>query len=179
MQLPVPAPSTFRLPPVTGSAVQQIRTGSNRTARSSDRDCSHSQQAEAEGKRQDPFFPPHSIYFEERWWQVPEELHRKDLNGGAWPGLAPSSCHVHGSAPGYSHPTAAVFPATLRTMLKNPDWHLLYFALRKEKKRCNSIPLQYNTSNLIFLYSTRKVQIGNRYVHRKNKHLKVPIKGRN
>lgn len=76
-------------------------------------------------------------------WRAPQ--HR--LKWGAWSGLAASSCHVHGSAPGYSHPTAAVFPASLRAMLKNPDWHLLYFALRKKKKDAILSLHKYTTSN--------------------------------
>jgi len=61
-----PCPCAPRLPVVTGSAVQQRRAGRNRTARSADGHGSHSQQAQAEGRRQGPLFPPQSTYFEER-----------------------------------------------------------------------------------------------------------------
>lgn len=77
-QLVAPLPSTFTLPPVIGSAVQQIRAGSNRTACFSDRD---SQQAEAGGKRE-PFVSPTQ--------HVPQGgmmagILSEDLNGSAWP----------------------------------------------------------------------------------------------
>lgn len=118
--------------------------------------------AEAAGKRQDCFPMEHLLRGEMMAGRPAQQRH-------AWPGLVASSCRVHGLAPGHSHPTA-VYPLH--------PWELcwktltgIYFTLLpgREKRKMQFYPSANITPpiSILFLYSTRKVKIGNRYVHRK------------
>lgn len=103
-----------------------------------------------------------------------------------WRALMGTHCLQPCSCPGSQVLTsaAAVFlhPPELHWKKKNTAKNRLpctLFCSQGEKKKKDAILslCKYNTSN--FFSSIAQVKIGNRYVHRKNKHLQVPLKGRN
>lgn len=168
----------IRLPPAMGSATQQIRTGSNRTVFRQPALAPSRQRLEGKGRA---LCVPHSASPLSKG--DGRELHSSQMEGSDGHSLPPAM--LMSWQPG-AHICCSCVPASPRATLekkKNTAKNRLPCTLfcsqggKKKKKDAILSLCKYNTSN--FFSSIAQVKMGNRYVHRKNKHLQVPLKGRN